>query len=117
MARGSRPGGQERSDPGNGSGGQERSDPGNGSGGQERSDPGNGSGGQERSDPGSRPRGREWTRNDGPVSDCHYRRLAESDGYQVFESTLGTASNWDAGIQHGSPPLALLTRAIEELCL
>jgi acyl-coenzyme A thioesterase PaaI-like protein len=40
-------GGQERSDPGNGSGGQERSDPGNGSGGQERSDPGNGSGGVE----------------------------------------------------------------------
>ncbi len=41
-------GGQERSDPGNGSGGQERSDPGNGSGGQERSDPGNGSGGRGR---------------------------------------------------------------------
>jgi uncharacterized protein YlxW (UPF0749 family) len=38
-------GGQERSDPGNGSSGQERSDPGNGSSGQERSDPGNGSSG------------------------------------------------------------------------
>ena len=49
------------------------------------------------------------------MSDCHYRRLAESDGYQVFESTPGTASNWDAEIQHGSPPLALLTRTIEEL--
>lgn len=51
------------------------------------------------------------------MSDCHYRRLAETDGYQVFESTLGTASNWDSGIQHGSPPLALLTRVIEELYL
>lgn len=51
------------------------------------------------------------------MSDCHYRRLAESDGYQVFESTLGTASNWDTEIQHGSPPLALLTSAIEQLYL
>ncbi len=41
------PGGQERSDPGNGPGGQERSDPGNNPGGQERSDPGNNPGGQE----------------------------------------------------------------------
>lgn len=49
------------------------------------------------------------------MSDCHYRRLAESEGFQVFESTPGTASNWDSSIQHGSPPLALLTRAIEEL--
>jgi hypothetical protein len=49
------------------------------------------------------------------VSDCHYRRLPEADGYQLFESTSGTASNWDAAIQHGSPPLALLTRTIEEL--
>jgi len=51
------------------------------------------------------------------VSDCHYRRLATSDGYLVFESTPGTASNWDAEIQHGSPPLALLTRAVEDLYL
>ena len=46
-----------------------------------------------------------------------YRRLAEDGDYQVFESTDGTRSNWDPQIQHGSPPLALLTRAIEELAI
>ena len=35
--------------------------------------------------------------------------------YQVFESTDGTRSNWDPDIQHGSPPLALMTKLIEEL--
>lgn len=47
--------------------------------------------------------------------DCHYRRLAGDGDHQAFESTAGTASNWNAEIQHGSPPLALLTKAIEEL--
>jgi epsilon-lactone hydrolase len=49
------------------------------------------------------------------VIDRHYRRLAADGDFQVFESTEGTASNWDATIQHGSPPLALMTKAIEEL--
>jgi acyl-Coa thioesterase superfamily protein/acyl-CoA thioesterase superfamily protein len=47
--------------------------------------------------------------------DCHYRRLGNDGEYQLFESTLGTASNWNAEIQHGSPPLALMTKVIEEL--
>ncbi|EJZ04225.1 acyl-CoA thioesterase domain-containing protein, partial [Mycolicibacterium vaccae] len=51
--------------------------------------------------------------------DCLYRRLpgsASEDGeYAVYESTEGTCSNWDPRIQHGSPPLALLTKAVEEL--
>ena len=34
--------------------------------------------------------------------------------FQVFESTDGTRSNWDPEIQHGSPPLALMTKLIEE---
>ena len=33
----------------------------------------------------------------------------------MFESTDGTRSNWDPEIQHGSPPLALMTKLIEEL--
>jgi hypothetical protein len=49
------------------------------------------------------------------VIDCHYRRLGTDGDHQVFESTAGTASNWNAEIQHGSPPLALMTKAIEEL--
>ncbi|MDV3130295.1 thioesterase family protein [Mycobacterium sp. 21AC1] len=46
---------------------------------------------------------------------CHYRRLPSVGEYQTFESTTDTCSNWDPAIQHGSPPLALLTKAIEEL--
>jgi hypothetical protein len=49
------------------------------------------------------------------VIDCHYRRLGTHGDHQIFESTAGTASNWNAEIQHGSPPLALMTKAIEEL--
>ena len=46
------------------------------------------------------------------MTDCYYRRL-DDDG-ETFESTEITCSNWDSAIQHGSPPLALLTRAIEQ---
>jgi acyl-Coa thioesterase superfamily protein/acyl-CoA thioesterase superfamily protein len=52
------------------------------------------------------------------VIGCHYHRLPSGDSageYQVFESTDLTRSNWAPDIQHGSPPLALLTKAIEEL--
>ena len=46
---------------------------------------------------------------------CLYRRLPDDGDYQVYDSTDYTRSNWTPDIQHGSPPLALLTRAIEEL--
>ena len=46
---------------------------------------------------------------------CLYRRVGVDGDYQVFDSTDGTRSNWDPEIQHGSPPLALMTRLIEEL--
>jgi hypothetical protein len=49
------------------------------------------------------------------VIDCLYRRLETDGDFQVFESTDGTRSNWDREIQHGSPPLALMTKLIEEL--
>jgi hypothetical protein len=49
------------------------------------------------------------------VIHCLYRRLAADGEFQVFESTDGTRSNWDPEIQHGSPPLALMTKLIEEL--
>jgi hypothetical protein len=48
------------------------------------------------------------------VIDCQYRRLPADGDVQVFESTDGTRSNWDPEIQHGSPPLALMTKLIEE---
>ena len=47
--------------------------------------------------------------------DRHYHRLPAEGRFQLFESTAGTGSNWDPTIQHGSPPLALMTKAIEEL--
>lgn len=46
---------------------------------------------------------------------CLYRRVGVDGEYQVFDSTDGTRSNWDPEIQHGSPPLALMTRLIEDL--
>jgi hypothetical protein len=49
------------------------------------------------------------------VIGCHYRRLPPDGDDQLFESTEFTSSNWGIEIQHGSPPLALLTKAIEEL--
>ncbi|OKH76350.1 thioesterase [Mycobacterium sp. SWH-M1] len=47
--------------------------------------------------------------------DCLFRSRGVDGGFDVFESTDGTRSNWGPQIQHGSPPLALLTRAIERL--
>ncbi len=44
------------------------------------------------------------------MSTSYYRRVSASD----YESTDLTRSNWTPEIQHGSPPLALLTKAIEE---
>lgn len=49
------------------------------------------------------------------MTGCHYRRLQADGEFQVFESTDGTRSNWDPEIQHGSPPLALMTKLVEEL--
>jgi hypothetical protein len=49
------------------------------------------------------------------VIDCLYRRLPAEGEFQLFDSTDGTRSNWDPEIQHGSPPLALMTKLIEEL--
>ncbi|MCV6974421.1 thioesterase family protein [Mycobacterium bourgelatii] len=46
---------------------------------------------------------------------CYYRRLGTDGDYQIFDSTDYTRSNWDPEIQYGSPPLALLTKLIEEL--
>lgn len=49
------------------------------------------------------------------MTDCYYRRLPPDGDHRLFDSTDITRSNWDPAIQHGSPPLALLTNAIEEL--
>lgn len=46
----------------------------------------------------------------------YYRRVPGADaGDAVFESSELTGSVWGPDLQHGSPPLALLTREIEAL--
>ena len=49
------------------------------------------------------------------MTGCYYRRLPGDGGDPAFGPTDYTRSNWDLEIQHGSPPLALLTKLIEEL--
>ena len=49
------------------------------------------------------------------MNGSHYRRHGADGDAEVFESTDYTRSNWDPDIQHGSPPLALMTKLIEEL--
>jgi hypothetical protein len=44
---------------------------------------------------------------------CFYRRL-DPEGHQVFSPTDYTRSNWGPELQHGSPPLALPMKLIEE---
>ena len=46
---------------------------------------------------------------------CFYRRLPAEGDDLVFDATDFTRSNWSPELQHGSPPLALLTKLIEEL--
>jgi hypothetical protein len=46
---------------------------------------------------------------------CFYRRLPTEDDWLAFSPTDYTRSNWNPELQHGSPPLALLTKLIEEL--
>ncbi len=49
------------------------------------------------------------------MTECYYRRLPTIGDSAVFKSTDHTRSNWTPEIQHGSPPLALMTKSIEEL--
>ena len=49
------------------------------------------------------------------MNGCYYRRVGVDGDHQVFDATDFTRNNWGNGMQHGSPPLALLTRAVEDL--
>ncbi|HEX7321918.1 MAG TPA: thioesterase family protein [Mycobacterium sp.] len=46
---------------------------------------------------------------------CYYRRAGTNGDDKIFDSTDFTRSNWSPDLQHGSPPLALLTAAVEDL--
>lgn len=45
---------------------------------------------------------------------CYFHRLDSEGGLSRFAATDHTRSNWSSEIQHGSPPLALLTKSVEE---
>jgi Thioesterase-like superfamily len=45
---------------------------------------------------------------------CFYRRLATEGDWLAFSPTDYARSNWGPELQHGSPPLALMTKLIEE---
>lgn len=51
----------------------------------------------------------------GGMKGCYYQRLPGAGEYSAFDPTDYTRSNWGPEIQHGSPPLALLTKLVEEL--
>lgn len=49
------------------------------------------------------------------MTDAYFDPRGVTDGWEVFEATGHTVSAWGPDLQHGSPPAALLTRAMERL--
>lgn len=49
------------------------------------------------------------------MTDVYFDPRGTVDGWEVFEATGHTVSAWGPDLQHGSPPSALLTRAMERL--
>lgn len=47
------------------------------------------------------------------MTDAYYEPLGSEDGWEVFHASGHTVSAWGPDLQHGSPPAALLTRAME----
>ena len=48
------------------------------------------------------------------MTGSYYHRLPSSGDAQRFAASEITASAWGPNLQHGSPPLALLTKVVEE---
>lgn len=44
---------------------------------------------------------------------CYFEKVGEIDGWERFIPTDHTVSGWGDDLQHGSPPSAILTRAVE----
>lgn len=47
------------------------------------------------------------------MSDAYFEPLGADDGWERFRATGHTVSAWGPDLQHGSPPAAVLTRAME----
>ena len=49
------------------------------------------------------------------MTDAYFEPLGLDDGWETFRATEHTVSAWGPDLQHGAPPSALLTRAMERL--
>ncbi|EYT63883.1 thioesterase [Dietzia sp. UCD-THP] len=49
------------------------------------------------------------------MTEAYFEPLGTDDGWEVFRATPHTVSAWGPDLQHGSPPSAVLTRAMDRL--
>lgn len=49
------------------------------------------------------------------MTQAYFEPLGADDGWEVFHATSHTVSAWGPDLQHGSPPSAILTRAMDRL--
>ncbi|MGW8591039.1 thioesterase family protein [Dietzia sp. NPDC055340] len=49
------------------------------------------------------------------MTEAYYERLGAEDGWEVFRASEHTVSAWGPELQHGAPPSAILTRAMDRL--
>lgn len=49
------------------------------------------------------------------MTEAYFEPLGSDDGWEVFRATPHTVSAWGPDLQHGAPPSAILTRAMERL--
>ena len=49
------------------------------------------------------------------MTEAYFEPLGTDDGWEVFRATPHTVSAWGPDLQHGAPPSALLTRAMDRL--
>lgn len=49
------------------------------------------------------------------MTQAYFEPLGTDDGWEVFHATSHTVSAWGPDLQHGSPPSAILTRAMDRL--
>lgn len=49
------------------------------------------------------------------MTEAYFEPLGTDDGWEVFRATPHTISAWGPDLQHGAPPSAILTRAMERL--
>lgn len=47
------------------------------------------------------------------MTDAYFEPLGTDDGWEVFRATPHTVSAWGPDLQHGAPPSAVLTRAMD----